>query len=65
MREWQLYLILSLELSDLFSKSYHVSNITDIDDKIIEAAVEQNVEISVITKSSQKYITKTWPNLMF
>ena len=30
------------------------ANITDIDDKIIEAAVEQNVEISVITKKFTK-----------
>ena len=34
----------------IFPKVTYVSNITDIDDKIIEAAVEQNVEISVITK---------------
>ncbi len=38
----------------IFPKVTYVSNITDIDDKIIEAAVEQNVEISVITKKFTK-----------
>ena len=38
----------------IFPKVTYVSNITDIDDKIIEAAVEQNVEISVITKKYTK-----------
>ena len=38
----------------IFPKVTYVSNITDIDDKIIEAAVEQNVEISAITKKFTK-----------
>ena len=38
----------------IFPKVTYVSNITDIDDKIIEAAVEQKVEISVITKKFTK-----------
>ena len=38
----------------IFPKVTYVSNITDIDDKIIESAVEQNVEISVITKKFTK-----------
>ena len=38
----------------IFPKVTYVSNITDIDDKIIEAAVEQNIEISVITKKFTK-----------
>ena len=38
----------------IFPKVTYVSNITDIDDKIIQAAVEQNVEISVITKKFTK-----------
>ena len=38
----------------IFPKVTYVSNITDIDDKIIEAAAEQNVEISVITKKFTK-----------
>ena len=38
----------------IFPKVTYVSNITDIDDKIIEAAVEQNVEIFVITKKFTK-----------
>ena len=38
----------------IFPKVTYVSNITDIDDKIIEAAVEQNVEISVITNKFTK-----------
>ena len=38
----------------IFPKVTYVSNVTDIDDKIIEAAVEQNVEISVITKKFTK-----------
>ena len=38
----------------IFPKVTYVSNITDIDDKIIEAAVEQNVEISLITKKYTK-----------
>ena len=36
----------------IYPKVTYVSNITDIDDKIIEAAKEQNTEISEIT---QKY----------
>ena len=42
----------------IFPKVTYVSNITDIDDKIIEAAVEQNVEISVITKKFTKIYTE-------
>ena len=38
----------------IFPKVTYVSNITDIDDKIIEAAVAQNVEISVITNKFTK-----------
>ena len=38
----------------IFPKVTYVSNITDIDDKIIEAAVAQNVEISVIAKKFTK-----------
>ena len=37
-----------------FPKVTYVSNITDIDDKIIEAAHDQNVEISSITKKYTK-----------
>ena len=33
----------------LYPKVTYVSNITDIDDKIIEAAKEQNIEITKIT----------------
>ena len=38
----------------LYPKVTYVSNITDIDDKIIEAAQEQNVEISSITEKYTK-----------
>ena len=34
----------------IYPKVTYVSNITDIDDKIIDAAKEQNVEISEITE---------------
>ena len=37
-------------LRTVYSKVTYVSNITDIDDKIIEAAIEQKVEISAITE---------------
>jgi cysteinyl-tRNA synthetase len=38
----------------IYSKVTYVSNITDIDDKIIEAAMEQNVEITSITEKYTK-----------
>ena len=38
----------------IYPKVTYVSNITDIDDKIIEAAKEQNVEITSITKKYTK-----------
>ena len=34
----------------IYPKVTYVSNITDIDDKIIDAAMEQNVEITSITE---------------
>ena len=34
----------------IYPKVTYVSNITDIDDKIIEAAIDQNVDISTITE---------------
>ena len=37
-------------LRSIYSKVTYVSNITDIDDKIIEAAIDQNVDISTITE---------------
>ena len=37
-------------LRTVYPKVTYVSNITDIDDKIIEAAIEQKVEISAITE---------------
>jgi len=37
-------------LRTLYPKVTYVSNITDIDDKIIEAAIDQKVEISTITE---------------
>jgi cysteinyl-tRNA synthetase len=37
-------------LRTIYPKVTYVSNITDIDDKIIEAAIEQKVEISAITE---------------
>ena len=37
-------------LRTLYPKVTYVSNITDIDDKIIEAAIDQKVEISAITE---------------
>ena len=37
-------------LREIYPKVTYVSNITDIDDKIIDAAKEQNVEITSITK---------------
>ena len=37
-------------LRAVYPKVTYVSNITDIDDKIIEAAIEQKVEISAITE---------------
>ena len=45
----------------IYPKVTYVSNITDIDDKIIEAAKEQNVEITSIT---QKY-TKIYNCLLY
>ena len=47
----------------IFPKVTYVSNITDIDDKIIEAAVEQNVEISVITKKFAKIFNEDMAKL--
>jgi len=41
-------------LKAIYPKVTYVSNITDIDDKIIEAANEQNVEISLITEKYTK-----------
>ena len=41
-------------LKAIYPKVTYVSNITDIDDKIIEAANEQNVEISLITNKYTK-----------
>ncbi|MAR94759.1 MAG: cysteine--tRNA ligase [Gammaproteobacteria bacterium] len=41
-------------LKTIYPKVTYVSNITDIDDKIIEAANEQNVEISLITDKYTK-----------
>ena len=38
----------------IYPKVTYVSNITDIDDKIIEAAMEQNVEITSITEKYTK-----------
>jgi cysteinyl-tRNA synthetase len=38
----------------IYPKVTYVSNITDIDDKIIEAAMEQNVEITSITEKYAK-----------
>ena len=38
----------------IYPKVTYVSNITDIDDKIIEAAMEQNVEITSITEKFTK-----------
>ena len=37
-------------LRSIYPKVTYVSNITDIDDKIIEAAIDQNVDISTITE---------------
>jgi len=37
-------------LRTIYPKVTYVSNITDIDDKIIEAAIDQNVDISTITE---------------
>ena len=37
-------------LREIYPKVTYVSNITDIDDKIIDAAKEQNVEITLITE---------------
>ena len=37
-------------LREIYPKVTYVSNITDIDDKIIDAAKEQNVEITSITE---------------
>jgi len=42
--------VLARLLRHLYPHVQHVSNITDIEDKIIDAAAKENVEISVITK---------------
>ena len=46
-------------LRDIYPKVTYVSNITDIDDKIIDAANELKVPIEEITKNIQIFITMT------
>ena len=47
----------------IYPKVTYVSNITDIDDKIIEAAKEQNVEITSITETVS-YTHLTLPTMI-
>ena len=46
-------------LKQLYKKVTFVSNITDIDDKIIKASQESGVSIDEITKNIKKFIMRT------
>ena len=47
-------------LKTIFPKVTYVSNITDIDDKIIEASQENNIHINTLT---EKFTMTIWPHL--